>query len=174
MGKCRLRITVLPGPCLYLPHWSRQSSRRLLQAQSHVHLHGTGLSTLCAVTARLGLSGKPHEILSPFPKRIERDLDALPLERALVWERRRLKEELFFGFSICVHGFWRTFWTFPKALNQETPYHGQEVHTLERYHQDLVNEHNKDHCNSHAGPKVFCLVFRAKAVLIYTRYRPRY
>lgn len=57
MGKCSLRTTILPGPCLYLPPWSRQSSREPLQAQSHMYLRQTGLSTIRAVTARPGFSG---------------------------------------------------------------------------------------------------------------------
>lgn len=34
------------------------------------------------------------------------------------------------------------------------------VHKLEKRRQDSMRERNKDHCNSHIGPKVFCLVFK--------------
>lgn len=83
----------MPGPCLYLLPWSTQSSREPLLAKLHMYIHGTGLSTLCAVTARPGLSGMSQEIFSPFSKWIQRDLDALPLERDLVGKRKRGREK---------------------------------------------------------------------------------
>lgn len=52
-----------------------------------------------------GLSSMPHQIFSPFLKRILRDLDVFPLETALVGQRRRGMEKLTLGFSTCLHRF---------------------------------------------------------------------
>jgi len=49
---------------------------------------------LCHDCQAKTLESIPPEILSPFAKRIQRDLDAFPLEKALLWERKRGREKL--------------------------------------------------------------------------------
>lgn len=81
-------------------------------------------------------------------------------------------ENSFLHFLFVYTGFGVFFGPFQKHLTKR--HHTMDKkwgYTWARHDQDSVKEHNKDHSNSHVDPKVFCSVFRARAVLIYTVYR---
>lgn len=152
MGKCSLRTTVLPGPCLHLPSLGADKASDSPYKLNYMCIYMEQDSAPYAMMARPGLSSMPHEILPPFPKKIQKDLDALPLERALVWEREKGGEKLL-DFRFVYTGFGRHFG--PSQKHRTKRHHIMDKkwgHTLEKHHQGSVKEHGKDQCNSHIAP----------------------
>jgi len=66
----------------------------------------------------------PCGTFSSFPIRILRDLDALPLQGALMWKRKGQREKIWLDFILLYADLGGFFGTSPK---QQSPYHEQEI-----------------------------------------------
>lgn len=86
-----------------------------------------------------------HQILSTFLKRIQRDLDAFPLERALVGKRRRGTEKLTLGIFYSCTQVLEDFVDLPKSTEPRDNTRDKKWgHMSDKHHQDSVKEHNKN------------------------------